>query len=130
MTDLQFADEILERIRALPGPYHERAYLFVLAALEYEQQHRSVRGHVSGQELAWACRDFAVDQFGLTSRTVLKHWGLETTEDFGRIVFSLIDIGLFMKEESDQLDDFMAVFDFDEAFDRSYPWAGVRQVGR
>ncbi len=130
MTDLQFADEILERIRSMPGHYDERAYLFVLAALEYEQQQRPVRGHVSGQELAWACRDFAVDQFGLTARTVLKHWGLESTGDFGRIVFSLIEIGLFMKEESDQLDDFMAVFEFDEAFDRSYPWAGVRQAGR
>ena len=130
VTDLQFADEILERIRALPEPYDERGYLFVLAALEYEQQQRTVRGHVSGQELAWACRDFAVDQFGLTARSVLKYWGLESTADFGRIVFSLIDIGLFMKEESDQLDDFIAVFEFDEEFDRSYPWAGVKQVGR
>jgi uncharacterized repeat protein (TIGR04138 family) len=126
MTELQLADEILDKIREADGRYHERAYLFVLAALEYGQQQRPVRGHVSGQELAWACRDFAVAQFGLTARTVLKHWGLENTEDIGRIVFTLIEVGLFMKEESDQVSDFENVFDFAAAFDRDYPWAGVR----
>lgn len=130
MNELQLADEILERIRRLDGRYRERAYLFVLAALEYGQQRRSVRGHMSGQELAWACRDFAVEQFGLTARTVLSHWGLHTTEDIGRIVFILIDIGLFMKDDSDRVGDFDAVFDFAEAFDRGYPWAGVSQVGQ
>ena len=92
MSDIQLADEILERIRGLDGRYHERGYLFVLAALEYGQQRRAVRGHMCGKELAWACRDFAVEQFGLTARTVLSHWGLDTTEDIGRIVFVLIEI--------------------------------------
>ena len=128
MSDLQLADEILERIRGLDGRYHERAYLFVLAALEYGQQRRAERGHMSGRELAWACRDFAVEQFGLTARTVMTHWGLHGTEDIGRIVFILIEIGLFMKDESDQITDFDAVFHFTEAFDRCYPWAGVSQV--
>ena len=130
MTELQLADEILVKIREADGQYHERGYLFVLAALEYGQQRRPVRGHVTGRELAWACRDFAMAQFGLTARTVLNHWGLESTEDIGRIVFTLIDVGLFMKEESDQVSDFDNVFDFATAFDRDYPWAGVRCVGR
>ena len=128
MNDLQLADEILERIRGLDRRYHERGYLFVLAALEYGQQRRTERGHMSGQELAWACRDFGVDQFGLTARTVLSHWGLHTTEDIGRIVFVLIEIGLFMKDEADRIEDFGAVFDFAEAFDRGYPWAGVTRA--
>ena len=125
MTDIQLADEILDRIRAADGQFHERAYLFVLAALEYGQQQRPVRGHISGQELAWACRDFAVDQFGLTARTVLNHWGIECTRDIGRTVFTLIDLGLFMKEESDQISDFDNVFDFVGAFDRDYPWVSM-----
>lgn len=101
----------------------------MLAALEYSQRKRVVRGHVTGQELAWACRDFAMEQFGLTARSVLRFWGLRSTEDIGRIVFDLIDLGLFMKQESDTLDDFGGVFDFSEAFDADYPWAGVRHVG-
>ena len=128
MTKLQLADEILDRIREVDGQYHERAYLFVLAALEYSQQQRPVRGHVTGPELAWAFRDFALEQFGLTARTVLNHWGLWSTEDIGRIVFTLIAVGLFMKEESDQISDFDNVYGFAVAFDRDYPWTGVRCV--
>jgi uncharacterized repeat protein (TIGR04138 family) len=126
--DLQFSDEILDRIRAVDGKYHERAYLFVLSALEYRQQQLPVRGHISGGELAWACRDFALDQFGLTARTVLSHWGLDTTDDIGRIVFVLIEVGLLIRQPSDQLEDFAGVYDFETAFDGEYPWAGVKRV--
>ena len=35
VNELQFADDVLARIRARGGPYHERAYLFVLATIEY-----------------------------------------------------------------------------------------------
>lgn len=118
----------MQRIRARDGCYHERAYLFVLAALEFCQRRRSSRGHISGRELARACRDFAIDQFGLTARTVLSHWGIETTDDIGRIVFTLIDVGLLIRNSSDRLEDFNAVFDFEEAFEGSYPWAGVART--
>ena len=125
MTELQRADEILDRIRQADGRFHERAYLVGLAGVEYGQQQRPVRGQISGEELAWACRDFAIEQFGLTARTVLNHWGIECTRDIGRTVFTLIDVGLFMKEESDQVSDFDNVFDFVEAFDRDYPWVSM-----
>lgn len=116
---------LLERIRSLDGRYHERAYLFVLAALEYQQRKSGVRRHVSGAELAWACRDFALEQFGLTARTVLSHWGVESTADLGRIVFVLIDVGLLIRQPNDRIEDFSDVYAFAEAFDGSYPWSGV-----
>lgn len=129
VLELHLADEIMNRIRARDGRYHERAYLFVLAALEYCQRRRPTRGHISGQELAKSCRDFGIDQFGLTARTVLSHWGIETTEDIGRIVFTLIDVGLLIRNTSDRIEDFNAVFDFEEAFEGNYPWAGVARTG-
>jgi uncharacterized repeat protein (TIGR04138 family) len=119
----------MQRIRAQDGRYHERAYLFVLAALEFCQRQRSSRGHISGQELAKACRDFALEQFGLTARTVLSHWGIESTEDIGRIVFTLIEVGLLIRNSSDRIEDFSAVFDFETAFEGDYPWAGVGRTG-
>lgn len=115
-----------ERIRQLDGRYHERAYLFVLAALEYQQRKSGVRGHISGQDLAWACRDFALEQFGLTARTVLGHWGIESTGDIGRIVFVLIDVGLLIRQPTDRIEDFDQIYDFSQAFDGSYPWSGIR----
>lgn len=125
MQGLQLAEELLARIRARDGRYHERAYLFVLAALEFCQRRRQARGHISGAELAQGCRDFALEQFGLTARTVLAHWGIESTDDIGRIVFVLIDVGLLIRHPTDRPEDFDGVFDFGDAFEGDYPWQGV-----
>ena len=76
MNELQFADDVLARIRARGGPTTSAAYLFVLAAIEYLQSRLDVRRHVTGAELAWACRDFALEQFGLLAPHVLEHWGI------------------------------------------------------
>jgi uncharacterized repeat protein (TIGR04138 family) len=94
----------------------------VLAAIEYLQSRLEVRRHVSGAELAWACRDFAVRQFGLMAETVLGHWGLTRTDDFGRIVFTLVEVGLLVTQPGDREADFAAVYDFHEAFSASYQW--------
>ena len=122
MSELQFADGVLARIRARGGHYDERGYLFVLAAIEYLQSRLEVRRHVSGAELAWACRDFAVRQFGLMAESVLAHWGLTRTDDFGRIVFTLVEVGLLVTQPGDREADFAAVYDFHEAFGASYHW--------
>ena len=126
MNELQFADDVLARIRARGGNYHERGYLFVLAAIEYLQSRLDVRRHVTGAELAWASRDFALEQFGLLARQVLDHWGITRTDDIGRIVFTLVEVGLLVTQPGDREQDFAAVFDFTEAFDETYEWHGVR----
>ena len=126
MNDLELTQAILQRIRALDGRYRERAYLFVLTALEYSQRRTGVRGHIAGPDLARACRDFALEQFGLTARTVLSHWGIEDTADIGRIVYVLIDVGLLIRQPTDKIEDFDGVFDFRKAFEGDYPWSGVR----
>jgi uncharacterized repeat protein (TIGR04138 family) len=130
VNKFQTVDALIERIRDMDLRYHERAYLFVLAALEYSQQHREMRGHITGQELAEACRDFALEQFGLTARIVLSYWGIQSTEDIGRIVFLLIEAGLLMKQDSDRLEDFHEVYDFEEDFDEGYPWQSVKHAGK
>ena len=126
MNELQFADDVLARIRARGGPYQERAFLFVLATIEYLQSRLSARRHVTGGELAWACRDFAREQFGLLAPHVLAHWGITRTEDFGRIVFTLVEVGLLVTQPGDQEGDFEGVYDFADAFGDVYKWSGVR----
>ncbi len=126
MNELELNEAIWQRVRAADGRYHERAYLFVLAALEFSQRKTGVRGHIGGGDLARACRDFALEQFGLTARTVLSHWGIETTADIGRIVYLLIDVGLLIRQPSDKIEDFDGVYDFGKAFGGDYPWSGVR----
>jgi uncharacterized repeat protein (TIGR04138 family) len=128
--ELQFADDVLARIRACGGRYHERGYLFVLASIEFLQSRLDLRRHVTGPELAWACRDFAREQFGLLAPSVLAHWGVRRTEDIGRIVYTLVDVGLLVTQPGDTEADFAGVFDFEEAFGAAYEWQGVRRGPR
>jgi uncharacterized repeat protein (TIGR04138 family) len=128
MTELQFAEDVMARIRARGGAFDERGYLFVLASIEYLQTRLPARRHVSGVELAWACRDLARERFGLLARAVLAHWGLTRSGDFGRIVYTLVEVGLLVTEPTDSEDDFRDVFEFEAAFDDEYAWEGVRRI--
>ena len=122
MTELAFREGIMDQIRLREQRFDERAYLFVLAALEFCQTHLPERRHISGPELAHACRELALQRFGLTARMVLDHWGVRSTSDIGDIVFTLVDLGLLISQPQDTRDDFTDVFDFDQAFEREYPW--------
>lgn len=109
--------------------YHQDAYRFVFDALQFSQDQLKrprprnpddQHAHITGQELCEGIRALAVKRFGLLSRTVFAHWGVKSTTDFGRIVFELIERGEMRKTERDTLDDFVDIYDFDEAFDRAY----------
>jgi uncharacterized repeat protein (TIGR04138 family) len=76
--------------------------------------------NVGGSDLCWALRDFALRQWGLLASLVLHQWNIRRTEDFGRMIFALVDAGFMQKEPHDSIADFRAVYDFDEAFDKSY----------
>lgn len=125
MNGLQFADGVLAQIRKAGGGYDERAYLFLLAAVEYLQSGLETRRHVTGAELAWACQRLAVAQYGLMAATVLEHWGVRRTEDFGRMVYILVDVGLLVTQPGDHEADFAAVYDFADVFGGSYDWQGI-----
>jgi uncharacterized repeat protein (TIGR04138 family) len=116
----------MDRIRAREPRFEEHAYLFLLQALEFCQQRLPERRHISGRELAEACRDLALERYGVMARTVLHHWGVRATADIGDIVFTLVELGLLLAQPNDTRDEFADVYDFDEAFEREYPWSGAR----
>ncbi len=72
--------------------------------------------HVSGRELCLGVRDFAIQQYGMLAGTVLRRWRITRSDDFGQIVFAMVDAGMMHKTEQDSLDDFADVFSFREAF--------------
>ena len=118
---------LLERIREENPRYSDAAYLFVLSALQFAIEQLDEPRHITGQELAKAVRDLAIQRFGPMARTVLEHWGIHATADIGEIVYALIDYRVLIKQDSDSLDDFRDVFSFDDAFDRDYPWGKLEQ---
>lgn len=110
--------------------YAYEAYEFVYAALAHTQKllGRAPSGeepparqqHVSGRELLDGIRDLALREFGLMARVVFRMWGVERTDDFGEIVFNLIESELMSKTDDDCRRDFQAVYDLDEALVRGY----------
>lgn len=106
--------------------YHKNAYQFVFAALRHVQEQlgrdRSDQntGHVSGRELLEGVRDLGQQHFGLMTMSVFARWGVHGTEDFGKIVFELIDAGEMRKTDDDVLEDFVDVYDFRSAFVDDY----------
>lgn len=122
MTEVQFAEEILERLRERNPRYHGKAYLFLLSALHDVMESMERPRHISGAELSEGVRRLALREFGPMARTVLEFWGIHCTGDLGEIVFALVDAGILIKEADDGPEDFREVFDFEDAFERNYPW--------
>jgi uncharacterized repeat protein (TIGR04138 family) len=115
-------EDVLDRLRERYPRYHETAYIFVLSALHFVLERLDQPRHISGRELAEGVRDLAIDRFGPMARTVLEHWGIQSTADVGHLVFALVECGILIKQEEDDLADFADVFSFDEAFNQDYPW--------
>jgi len=113
-------DEGIIAILQRDKSYTREAYEFVREALEYTRIWMNRGGHVTGQELLEGIRKYALDQFGPMAKTVLNLWGIKTCEDFGRIVFNLVDQKVLAKTPRDSLDDFRNGFDFEETFDKPY----------
>lgn len=108
--------EKLGRIADEDKRYKLDAYDFVLEALSYIQKKTKKKGHISGQELLLGIREYALSQFGGLSKAVLEHWGVKSTEDFGEIVFNMVNENLLYKTEGDSKEDFKGFYNFEEAF--------------
>jgi uncharacterized repeat protein (TIGR04138 family) len=61
-------------------------------------------------------RAHAIEQYGPMALTVLGEWGVSRCEDFGAIVFNMVEHELLAKTEDDSADDFKGGYDFKEAF--------------
>jgi uncharacterized repeat protein (TIGR04138 family) len=118
-------EEGLELILTKDTRYHRDAYLFVREALDFTQkaiikENRGQLRHVSGQELLGGIRDYALSQFGPMAITVLEEWGIRACQDFGEIVFNMVEASLLAKTDQDSRDDFQQGYDFQEAFRKPY----------
>jgi uncharacterized repeat protein (TIGR04138 family) len=134
MHEVSF-EETLDVIRAKDPRYAKDAYLFVREALDYTQKMigKNNRGrirHVTGQELLGGVRDYALAQFGPMVMTVFDEWGIHCCEDFGEIVFNMVEISLLAKTEKDSRADFQGGYDFHEAFRKPFLPSSKQQAPR
>ena len=97
--------------------YTKEAFWFVRDGV-----HQAVRSraggsrHVTAHELLESLRILALERYGTNAREQLRSWGVTRCEDFGEIVFALIDNGVFGKRPEDRKEDFENGYDFETAF--------------
>jgi uncharacterized repeat protein (TIGR04138 family) len=118
-------EEVLEKILAKDSRYHREAYLFVREGLDHAQKlisktNKNEIRHVSGQELLAGIREYALGQYGPMTTMVLNEWGIRQCEDFGEIVFSMVEHGLLSKTDTDTREDFKGGYDFADAFHKPF----------
>lgn len=113
--------EAVEQLAQRDPRYHEQAYYFLREGLDFsikllQKPAAGPARHVSGTELLEGLRQFALQEYGPLARTVLKHWGITRCEDFGELVFNLVEAGVLGKTDQDKREDFAGGFDFTTAF--------------
>jgi uncharacterized repeat protein (TIGR04138 family) len=124
---MQDFDSALEAVVTRDPRYHRDAYHFVREALDHTQGLYTKSGHVTGRELLEGIRDYALKQYGPMALLVLEEWGLRRCEDFGDIVFNLIDAQILKKTDRDTREEFAGGYDFAEAFRKPFePGSAVR----
>ena len=118
--------EVIHLICKEDSRYEAGAYIFMRQALDFtltgirEREKNNKHRHITGQELCEGIRDYSLERYGPMAYTLLSSWGIHQTEDFGQIVFNLVEYGIFGKTEEDRIEDFDAVYDFEKTFVESF----------
>ena len=116
--------EVVDGLRQREGgrTYGQEPYQFVnlalqitAAALPRERQLDDARRHLSGRELLEGVVQLARSEFGPLAATVFQEWGLDRSEDIGRIVFQMVEAGLLSARPEDTMADFSDEFDLSAA---------------
>ncbi|MBO93504.1 MAG: hypothetical protein CMI32_01210 [Opitutales bacterium] len=120
MSDKDFID-VVNSIREQDSRYGKGAYYFVRQALDHalkhvKQEQSENNHHITGKELLEGIREFALDQYGPMTKTLLDAWNIKRCRDFGDIVFHLVDAGVLGKTDNDSPEDFSEGYNFTDAF--------------
>ena len=118
-------EETVEKILRKDPRYARAAYVFIRESLDHTQRLLGRSGkeevhHVSGQELLEGIRAYALEQYGPMTLSVLNEWGVRQCEDFGELVFNMVEASILSKTDRDTRDDFKCGYDFFEAFRRPF----------
>ena len=122
-------EESVQKICETDTRYDPDAYFFLREALDFvtkrikENDSKQTR-HVSAKELLDGIKDYALQEFGPLTLTVLRTWGVQQTEDIGNLVFNLVEAGKLGKTEEDKIEDFTGGYDFTEAFGKPFEPTG------
>lgn len=114
-------EEVVGRIVEKDARFDREAYFFLREALDHCK--KIVKGdkaqseaHVTVAELLDGIRQYALSKYGPMAITLLDEWGVRKCEDFGDIVFNMVEHRLLSITEKDTREQFAAGYDFNDAF--------------
>ena len=123
-------NNILEQICEKDTRYRRDAYEFIMEALTFTQKKFRRVKHVTGEELLEGIRALLLDRFGPMTLSVLEHWGVKATEDFGNIVFNLVSHKVLSKTDDDTIESFKNGYHFAEAFGVDYQKQLAKRISK
>jgi uncharacterized repeat protein (TIGR04138 family) len=110
------------KVAANDPRYPKEAFWFVRDGVDRAVKvHSPPSRHVTAKELLEALRSLALERYGLAAREQLRSWGVTRCEDFGEIVFTLIEHRVFARRPEDKKEDFSDGYDFKSAFPVATP---------
>jgi uncharacterized repeat protein (TIGR04138 family) len=127
MQSIDFEGELNRIVEADPR-YEREAYVFLRQALDFCHKteikagkktrliEKAGENHISVTQLLDGIRQYALQEYGPMAMMVLNSWGVKSCEDFGEIVFKMVEHRLLSVTEQDTREEFRKGFDFFEAF--------------
>lgn len=86
-------------------PVGLRTLLSVIHGLSMRRSLQGDGPHIGAPQVVTGLLSSAHERFGILTREVLTHWGLESPSQIGRGVDVLVESG-FLERSSDELDDY------------------------
>jgi uncharacterized repeat protein (TIGR04138 family) len=122
LADLINAAESPEKLQNLLSPrfpkntrFPDEAFMFVKQGIDMAVAEAGFTD-IPATVLLEKLRTLALMWFREKAKSTLAGWNVHCTEDFGEIVFAMVDAGLLGKRPEDKIEDFANGFNFDEAF--------------
>lgn len=115
-------EEAIDGILKNNTQFKKEAYYFLNSALKKAlMRYKKTPNHIHAKELLSSCKELGLDQYGPLTSIVFSYWGINSSQDIGKIVYSLITAGVWSRANNDKESDFDEDPDFNTLFSKNKP---------
>jgi len=133
ISDKENMKKSIQEIAKADGRYSLRAFGFIQEGLEYAvkkihglDQPADEPHHITGKQLCEGLAEFAADKWGRMAKVTLNQLGIKSTNDFGNIVYLMVENKWMHARPEDSIEEFHDVYDFEEVFEKNYQFRATK----
>lgn len=119
----QSFEDAVDTIMNTHTEYAPDAYFFMRTALDSATRRfnkTAANPHLSAEELYLGFCAALLEEYGPLAKAVTEHWGVFSSADVGAIVYNLIEVGVFGRQESDTRAQFDHLRSLEDALNEPY----------